>query len=244
MSGLAAQPDPVLLQGRSLRVLVSGFDARGGATGVVAAHYVGDGGFPLTTRVVVTGDGPATTRLRQCRIACFPLSLTVDGTATFDVRRVVAGTQDLLPHPVSLHRGRPRPGALVRGGRASAGRSGDAGPHHSRRDAARDRARRRRREPRRPGRGSRRRAAVPRAVRQPARPATGPPRRRRHGGRRRLGRGRPCRHPTGGPGRGCARTAAVPPRSSPPCRRPSTRRRRPVPTGSHCSSRSGSPWSR
>jgi hypothetical protein len=100
MSALAAQPDPVLMQGTSLRALVSGFDAGGGATGVVAAHYVGDGGFPLTTAVRVTGDGLATTHLRQCRIACFLLSLTVNGTTAFDVRRVVVGTQDLLPHPV------------------------------------------------------------------------------------------------------------------------------------------------
>ncbi len=101
MSDLAAQPDPVLMRGASLRVLVSGFDAGGGGAGVVAARYVGDGGFPLTTRVNVTGDGPAISRLRQCRVACFLLSLTVNGTTTFDVRRVVAGTQDLLSHPVS-----------------------------------------------------------------------------------------------------------------------------------------------
>jgi hypothetical protein len=101
MSGLAAQADPVLMRGASLRVLVSGFDATGGATGVVAARYVGDGGFPLTTRVKVTGDGAATTQLRQCRVACFLLSLTVDGTTSFDLHRVVVGTQDLLPHPVS-----------------------------------------------------------------------------------------------------------------------------------------------
>ena len=102
MSGLAAQPDPVLMQGTSLRVLASGYDASGGALGVVAARYVGDGGFPVTTHVKVTGNGPAATPLRQCRVACFLLSLTVNGTAAFDVRRVVVGTQDLLPHPVSF----------------------------------------------------------------------------------------------------------------------------------------------
>jgi hypothetical protein len=102
MSDLAAQPDPVLMRGASLRVLVSGFDGTGGADAVMAARYVGDRGYPLATRVRVTGDGWATTPLRSCRVGCSLLSLVVEGTAPLDVRRVVAGTQDLVADPVSV----------------------------------------------------------------------------------------------------------------------------------------------
>jgi hypothetical protein len=102
MSELAAQPDPVLMHGTSLRVLASGFDATGGRGGLVVARYVGDRGFSLASRVPVTGDGWATSELRSCRVGCSLLSLTVKGAATFDVRRVVAGTQDLIADPVSF----------------------------------------------------------------------------------------------------------------------------------------------
>jgi hypothetical protein len=101
MSDLAAQPDPVLLRGTSLRVLASGFE-RTGRAGALVMRYVGDRGYPLAAQVRVTGDGWATAALHGCRVGCSLLSLVVRGTAPFDVRRVVVGSQDLLPHPVSV----------------------------------------------------------------------------------------------------------------------------------------------
>ncbi len=101
ITALAKQPDPVLMTGTSLRVLVSGFGGSGGSTGTVVARYVGDGGFPLTTRVRVTGNGEATGPLRQCRVGCSVLSVTVGGAAPFVVRRVTAGSQNLVSDPVS-----------------------------------------------------------------------------------------------------------------------------------------------
>jgi len=99
--GLAAQPDPVLLRGSKLRVLVSGFHGTGAAAGVVVARYVGDRGYPLATHVPVTADGWATSDLHVCRVGCSLLSLAVQGAAAFDVRRVVAGTQDLVTAPAT-----------------------------------------------------------------------------------------------------------------------------------------------
>ena len=97
MRSLAAQLGPTLMTGPSVRVQATG---AGGGSGVVVVHYVGDGGFPLTVRVRVNGDGVSTAPLRQCRVGCSLLSLTADG-APFDVRRVVVGGQDLLTDPVS-----------------------------------------------------------------------------------------------------------------------------------------------
>jgi hypothetical protein len=102
MHDLAAQPDPVLMRGTTLRVLADGFAGTGGADAVVVAHYVGDRGYPLSTHVRVGGDGWATGRLHLCRIGCSLQSLVVRGTAPFDVRRVVAGSQDLIADPVSF----------------------------------------------------------------------------------------------------------------------------------------------
>ena len=100
MGDLAAQPDPVLMRGRSLRVLVSGFHGTRGAESAVVAHYVGDRGFPLATQVHVTGDGWSTAPLRLCRVGCSLLSLVAKGTAPLVVRRVVAGPRDLTADPV------------------------------------------------------------------------------------------------------------------------------------------------
>jgi hypothetical protein len=106
MGDLAAQPDPVLVRGPSLRVLVSGFDDTAGTGPVLVARYVGDRGYPLGTRMRITGDGWTAKALPACRVGCSLLSLTVRGTTPFDVRRVVAGTQDLIADPVPV----PGPG--------------------------------------------------------------------------------------------------------------------------------------
>ncbi len=102
MPDLAAQPDPVLMRGTTLRVLVDGYAGSGEASAVVVAHYVGDRGYPLSTRVRVSGDGWAEGRLHLCRVGCSLRSVVVRGTTPFDVRRVVAGTQDLIGAPVSV----------------------------------------------------------------------------------------------------------------------------------------------
>ena len=106
MGDLAAQPDPVLVRGPSLRVLVSGFDDTTGPGAVLVARYVGDRGYPLGTRMRITGDGWTAHALPACRVGCSLLSLTVRGTTPFDVRRVVAGTQDLIADPVPVGPGR------------------------------------------------------------------------------------------------------------------------------------------
>ncbi len=102
MRDLAAQPDPILMRGTTLRVLADRFTGTGPADAVVVAHYVGDRGYPLTTHVRVSDDGWATGRLHLCRVGCSLQSLVVKGTAPFDVRRVVAGSEDLIADPVSF----------------------------------------------------------------------------------------------------------------------------------------------
>ena len=102
MDDLAAQADPVLMRATSLRVLASGFAGATGAVSTVVARYVSDAGFARAARVTVTGNGWATSPLRSCRVGCSLLTLTVGGTAPVDVRRVVAGTQDLIADPVSF----------------------------------------------------------------------------------------------------------------------------------------------
>ena len=102
MRDLAAQPDPILVRGTTLRVLADRFTGTGPADAVVVAHYVGDRGYPLTTHVRVSDDGWATGRLHLCRVGCSLQSLVVKGTAPFDVRRVVAGREDLIADPVSF----------------------------------------------------------------------------------------------------------------------------------------------
>ncbi len=99
ISHLADQSDPRLMTGRTLSVDVSDFTGPG--VGTVVARYAGDGGFPTSVRVKVSADGTATTPLRQCRVGCALLSLSVTGTPSFVVRRVTAGSADLVSDPTT-----------------------------------------------------------------------------------------------------------------------------------------------
>ena len=175
MSDLAAQPDPVLMRGTSLRVLVSGFDARWPAPALVA-RYVGDRGLSPGHAGAGhrrrLGDPRPAARAASGAPCCRSPSgarppSTYDGWSP--------ARQDLIADPVVVHR-HGRPPLLLRRGTASAARPGDAGAHHPRRRPPLDGARHRRETPgvRVVGRG--RRGAVPGSRRQPARPAAGPPR--------------------------------------------------------------------
>ena len=99
---LARQPDPVMLRGTTLRVDVAGFDRGGAASGrgTVTIGYVGDPGYLVSSRVTVTKDGEVTGVLHRCAVGCSLRTLTVSGAPSFEVRRVVAGSTDVLTDPV------------------------------------------------------------------------------------------------------------------------------------------------
>jgi hypothetical protein len=113
MASLARQPRPVLLRGTTLRADVTGFDPAGASSrrGAVIVGYVGDQGYPVRSRVDVTGDGTATGPLRQCAVGCTLLTLTVAGAPSFEVRRVVAGRTPVVTAPV--HHDGTGPDAVV-----------------------------------------------------------------------------------------------------------------------------------
>ncbi len=101
MSALAAQPDPVMFRGATVRVRVAGLART--PRGTVVLSYLSDAGFPQGARVPVTHAGSATAPLRQCRVGCSLLSVTVHGPAAFVVRRVSAASTDLVTRPVVHH---------------------------------------------------------------------------------------------------------------------------------------------
>ncbi len=103
MAALARQPDPVLMRGATLRAEIAGFDRTGVASGrgTVRIRYVGDPGYLVTSRLTVTTNGEVTGVLHRCAVGCSLLTLTVSGAPSFEVRRVVAGSAELLTGPVA-----------------------------------------------------------------------------------------------------------------------------------------------
>lgn len=112
MSDLGDQQGPVLMRGDSLQVEVSGL--RPGATGVVAADYLGDGGFPRTARLRFDADGSVSGPLASCTVGCSLIGVRLTGTGAFTADRLTAGPTLLLrtasydglgtAHPVALDR--------------------------------------------------------------------------------------------------------------------------------------------
>jgi hypothetical protein len=106
MTGLAVQTGPVLFQGPTVKVEAAGVAP--GKPAVVSIAYVGDAGYPHTTRVRVAHDGETSTPLARCAVGCSLLTVSVK-EGDVDVSHVAVGPTDLLSHPVS-HRG---PGATT-----------------------------------------------------------------------------------------------------------------------------------
>ena len=220
MRDLAAQPDPVLMRGTSLRVLAVGLRGHGWCRRAWSSRTTS---ATAATRWPPTCASPATAgRPRTCACAasgCSLLSLVVRGTAPFDVRRVVAGSQDLIADPVSFAGTGRAPLLSFDESSHPASGPGDAGAHHPRRDAPlRPCPGIDGQTPGRAGRRRGRRGALPGPRRQPARPAAGPPRVRS------APWPPPDRWWSPGPTprppcwRGCTPTAAAPPRRTPSVR--------------------------
>ena len=92
MPRLTEEDEPILMTSDTLSVEVTSVAGRSGA---VVVTYLSDAGYLHTSRVRVTGPGPATAPLGPCRVGCAVVSVTLQGDA-FDVARVAAGDVRIL----------------------------------------------------------------------------------------------------------------------------------------------------